>query len=92
MPKKYEWTDWIQHVPGQRLPIGFHGIFEQLGSRTRGGKPWQSEGTVTRDVFNCPVWDATNPDGAFVMLLRYKLRIEREDAEIQSSECLKETA
>lgn len=68
---KYQWTDWITHVPGQQLPIGTYGLWEQVG---RSGIPQQTEASITAAQKNHPTWFETGPNGKAKMLTRYKLR------------------
>ena len=49
MSTKYEWTDWITHIPGQELPAGLWGQFEFLGRYANGGKPYVQEGLITKE-------------------------------------------
>ena len=78
---KYDWTDWINHTPGQELPAGLYGIFEFFGSRTNGAAPFTIEGVTTIKMRGHGSWHATHPDGAYLMLLRYKLRSASEEVE-----------
>lgn len=75
---KYQWTDWITHVPGQQLPIGTYGIWEQMG---RDGRPFETEAVLTAEQRNHPTWFATNPYGHAKMLTRYKLRSIADETE-----------
>lgn len=68
---KYQWTDWITHVPGQRLPIGTHGLFEE---RDRYGNIYVRAGTVRKSTFEAANWDMTDEFGTHRMITRYKLR------------------
>jgi hypothetical protein len=80
---KYQWTDWITHVPGQQLPVGTYGIWEQVG---RSGVPHQTEAMITAAQKNHPTWFATDRFGKAKMLTRYKLRsIALEDETIASA-------
>ena len=71
---KYQWTDWITHVPGQRLPAGSHGLFEFHGARRNGGVPYAEEGTVTPEMKSHGCWFETDINGRYCVLVRYKLR------------------
>jgi hypothetical protein len=75
---KYQWTDWITHVPGQRLPIGTHGLFEE---KNRHGNLSQREGTIRRSTFEAANWDMADEFGTHTMITRYKLRSIAEEAE-----------
>lgn len=82
MATKYDWTDWITHVPGQELPAGFYGRFEFQGSTRNGGLPYVKEGGITPAMKGNLVWRATYPGEFNVCLLRrYQLRIDLEEAE-----------
>jgi len=78
---KYQWTDWITHVPGQQLPVGTYGIWEQVG---RSGVPFQTEAMITAKQKNHPSWFMTDQFGKAKMLLRYKLRSIAEENEVVS--------
>jgi hypothetical protein len=80
---KYQWTDWIEHVPGQELLPGTHGIFECVGRRN-GGVPYRQEYTVTTKERGHPCWHLDNPNGSHVMILRYKLRSIAEEQTAES--------
>jgi hypothetical protein len=78
---KYQWTDWITHVPGQQLPIGTYGIWEQVG---RSGIPFQTEAMITAEQKNHPTWSMTDRYGIALQLLRYKLRSIADENEVVS--------
>lgn len=78
---KYQWTDWITHVPGQQLPVGTHGIWEFVG---RDGVASEKEGTLNSSHRNHPCWFADNPYGMAKMITRYKLRSIAEENEVVS--------
>lgn len=81
MTMKYQWTDWITHVPGQEMPAGTHGIWEVYGTRSYGGVPKQWEATITSAFKGHPCWYATDPSGPACVLTRYKLRSIAEETE-----------
>jgi hypothetical protein len=84
---KYQWTDWITHVPGQEMPVGTYGIWEQQGNRLHGGEPFQLERMITAAQKGHPVWRMTDGDGYACRLLRYKLRsIAAEDETVEQLE------
>lgn len=84
MTTRYEWTDWITHVPGQRLPNGTYGLFEFVGKYRDSGKPIEREGVITPARRDCPLWDVTNAnDPGWCMLTRYKLRTEFDEVAVE---------
>ncbi|MEO1408174.1 MAG: hypothetical protein AAFV54_17070 [Pseudomonadota bacterium] len=79
----YEWTDWIDHVPGQRLLPGAYAEFEFVGSNpARSGTephvPYTVEGAVTHAMMAHPCWQMADTRGSHCMITRYRLRIEAE--------------
>lgn len=81
---KYQWTDWITHVPGQQLPVGTYGLWEQVGPSL---VPHQTEALLTTAQKDHPTWFAADPYGCAKMLTRYKLRsIALEDEATQERE------
>jgi len=78
---KYQWTDWITHVPGQQMPVGTYGIWEQVG---RSGRPFETEAMITASQRNHATWFATHPNGGCLQLLRYKLRSIAEEREVEA--------
>lgn len=82
---KYQWTDWITHVPGQQLPVGTYGIWEFLGTTRNAGLPYEVEATITAKQRGHPVWWCDNPnERKWCQLLRYKLRSVAEEAEVSA--------
>lgn len=86
MKPKYQWTDWITHIPGQELPAGAYGIFEFCGDDparfgTKPGVPYEVEGAITPALRGHPCWRMTNDSGSHCRLIRYKLRSESCEAE-----------
>lgn len=81
---KYQWTDWITHVPGQELLPGTYALCEFVGARRRGGKPFLDEGMIRTEMKGHPCWRMTDPHGVAVQLLRYKLRSIAEENEVVS--------
>lgn len=78
---RYDWTDWITHVPGQELPAGMYGMFEFHGLRRNCGIPYITEGVITPQMRGHKTWHATSPgERGHAMLLRYKLRVVCETA------------
>jgi hypothetical protein len=76
---KYQWTDWITHVPGQELLPGTYGLFEFQGKTRNRGRPYTKEGLITAEHRGHPVWRATKPGErigkeSWSVLRRYKLR------------------
>lgn len=82
MSTEYEWTDWITHIPGQELLAGMYVRCEFLGYTRNGGKPYTREGLVDQKHRGHGVWYERNPYGKYVMLLRYKIRIESDEQEV----------
>ena len=78
----YEWTDWIEHVPGQELPVGFYVLCEFVGYSRNGGEPYEKEGPITAECKGHPSWYAKTPFEKGVMIKRYKIRVEREEVDI----------
>lgn len=77
---KYQWTDWIEHIPGQELVNGTYAIFEFQGAHRNGGLPYQKEGAVTPSMKGHGTWHATSPGAnEYAMLLQYKLRSVSEE-------------
>lgn len=73
---KYEWTDWITHVPGQQLPVGLYVLFEFHCYSRNCGQPYTKEGFVTAEMRSHASWYAKSPADQFAcMIRRYKLRI-----------------
>lgn len=84
---KYQWTDWITHVPGQQLLCGTYVLVEFVGDRparpgTKPGVPFYAEGVITADHKNHPCWSMTGTSGIAVRIVRYKLRSEVSEVEI----------
>lgn len=76
---KYQWTDWITHVPGQEMPVGTYGIWEQLDKH---GRVTQTEAAISTAQVGHPTWRMANPFGEAKQLTRFKLRsiaAEHED-------------
>lgn len=71
---KYQWTDWIEHVPGQELPVGTYGLWEFHGGFTNGGVPFAKEGALTAKHKGHGCWYATDLYGTHCVIRRYKLR------------------
>ena len=83
---KYQWTDWITHVPGQELLPGTYGLFEFHGLNRNGGEPYAVEGAITSAHRKHGSWYATTPgENEWCMIIRYKLRSIAEESE-QSAE------
>lgn len=77
---KYQWTDWITHIPGQELPNGAYALFEFHGRWRNGGEPYQSEGIVTPKMRGHRSWYATHSgERGYAMIRRYKLRSVAEE-------------
>jgi hypothetical protein len=85
---KYEWTDWITHVPGQRPLVGLYIRAECHGKYCRGGKPYTTEGIVTSGHLKNPCWAMADIDGIAVKVLRYKIRVQSEDQEAKQDETI----
>lgn len=82
---KYQWTDWITHVPGQELVPGTFGLFEFVGKYRNGGVPYQKEGMITSKHRGHGSWHVTCPgERRAAMLTRYKLRSIAEENEVVS--------
>jgi hypothetical protein len=71
---KYQWTDWITHVPGQELLIGTYALFEFQGTTKNAGQPYEKEGAVTAAHNGHPCWRLSEPNGRWCRINRYKLR------------------
>lgn len=87
---KYQWTDWITHVPGQQFVVGTYGLFEFIGSApvrkgTKPYVPYQVEGQITAAQRNHPCWFMTDNDGSHCRVIRYKLRSEATETVSSSS-------
>lgn len=81
---KYQWTDWITHVPGQRLLPGMHVLVEEIGHIGTHGTPQTVEGRLDAKSANASNWDMTDEFGSHTMILRYKLRSIAEENEVVS--------
>lgn len=82
MPK-YQWTDWITHVPGQELPNGTYGIFEFHGRLGSTVQRYTVEGEITAEHKGHGSWHATVPGvGLYAVLERYKLRSVADELDV----------
>lgn len=79
---KYQWTDWIMHVPGQRLLSGMHILVEEIGYIGTSGKPRTIEGTLSAKSVKAPNWDMVDQYGTHTMITRYKLRSIADETEV----------
>jgi hypothetical protein len=81
---KYQWTDWITHVPGQVLPPGIHVLCEFQCLSKNNGRPYTRAGLITPIMRGWP-GKVTKPTKRRCMLRRYKLRsIATEEAVVRS--------
>lgn len=68
-------------MPGQRLPVGTYGLFEE---KNRFGEMSKREGIIRRRTFEAANWDMTDEFGTHTMITRYKLRSIAEENEVVS--------
>lgn len=81
MPK-YQWTDWITHVPGQEMPAGTYGLWEFRGRLHGTVQTYEAEGMITAAHRGHGTWYATIPGfGLYATLTRYKLRSVADETE-----------
>ena len=85
---RYQWTDWITHVPDQQRPVGTYGIWEQVG---RSGLATETEAMITPAQKNHATWFAATPYGKAKMLTRYKLRSIAVEDETEAARELETT-
>ena len=72
---KYQWTDWITHVPGQEMPAGTYGLWEFHGRVDGVICLTEKEGMISSAHKGHGCWHATVPGvGRCMVLTRYKLR------------------
>ncbi len=71
----FGWTDWIEHKPGQELPIGTYGRFEFYGEYQQPAKSIK-EGLVTQKQKGHGCWYAEDPYQPACMITRYQLRVD----------------
>lgn len=82
---KEQWTDWIDHTPGQELPPGLYVRFEFLGKWRNGGKPYVLEGLITPAMRGHGCWHAKHPgEENFCMVRRYQIRALYEEQEVSA--------
>jgi hypothetical protein len=83
---KYQWTDWITHVPGQEMPAGTYGLWEFHGRRNGKLKIYATEGLITAAQNGHGCWYATVPGkGGYCVLTRYKLRSIAQEIEAEAT-------
>lgn len=82
---EFEWTDWIDHIPGQRLPAGFFVEMEFQGYSRNGGRPYTKTGRTPTNSSRHPQWSvSTIDDPMWVLIRRYRLRIEKQKEQIST--------
>ena len=83
---KEQWTDWINHTPGQEVPPGFEIEIELKG---RNGDCIVQRGVTSARTKGHGCWHAKDPYGRYKMATRYRLKVIADEVEDDARVSLK---